>query len=55
MISRAALYYGAVDLVHQFANQGRLQIVLVAALASGYLYGYAPFGLNAQCFIDSYQ
>ena len=44
----AALYYSAVNLIHEVAYQRRLQVMGVAALACGNLYGYAPMGLHAQ-------
>ena len=51
-VGRAALYDGAVDRLHQLADECGLQVVRVAALARADFHGYAACGLQAQCLVD---
>ena len=54
-IRRAALDDGAVHLVHQIANQRRLQVVVAAALARTDFHAYTSVLLHTQCLINLHQ
>jgi len=51
-ISRATLYYGAVDLINKVADEGRLEVVVVATLASRYLHCHMSLSLNAESLVN---
>ena len=51
-VGRAAFHDGAVDALHEVADECGFEVVGVASFAGRYLHGHAAFGLHAQGLVD---